>query len=188
MTDQAQYVAAFSTAAENVGSKVVSFPDLEQALIYLARHAGGAVMLPDFPSGQRHGLPERLQQQGLEVVSSHLREAGKTAAAGLTGVNFALADTGTLVLESTEEDIRLATTLPERHFALLDPRKILADSLVAVAPMRAMHQRASRNYVAYITGPSRTADIERVLTIGVHGPSELHILLVPGLSDDLLEM
>ena len=51
-----------------------------------------------------------------------------------------------------------------------------------------MHQRDPRNYVAYISGPSRTADIERVLTIGVHGPKELFILLVPGLSADLLEM
>ena len=129
-----------------------------------------------------------MPQAGLDVVSSHLREAVKSTPAGLTGVNFALADTGTLVLESTDEDIRLATMLPARHFALLDPQKILADSLVAVAPMRTMHQRGSRNYIAYITGPSRTADIERVLTIGVHGPKELYVLLVPGLSDDLLEM
>ncbi len=54
--------------------------------------------------------------------------------------------------------------------------------------MRQMHERSPRNYVAYITGPSRTADIERVLTIGVHGPKELYILMVPGLSDDFMEM
>ena len=82
----------------------------------------------------------------------------------------------------------MATTLPPKQFALLDPKKIVADGLEAVNPLRQLHQRDSRNYVAYVTGPSRTADIERVLTIGVHGPKELFILLVPGLSDDLLEM
>jgi len=188
MPDQTQYVEAFSLVAGNVGSHVTSCSDLEQALEYLVQHAGGAIMLPEFPSGRRHGLAERLRKAGLEVISANLREAGKTAAASLTGVNFALADTGTLVLESTDENIRLATTLPVRHFALLDPRKVLSDGLAAVAPMRTMHQRDPRNYIAYITGPSRTADIERVLTIGVHGPKELHILLVPGISDDLLEM
>lgn len=188
MTEQTRYVESFAAAAENVGSQVVSFPDLNQALDYLGRHADGEIMLPAFPSGQRHDLAERLQQAGLQVVTGNLRETAKSAAAGLTGVNFALADTGTLVLESTDEDVRLSTTLPERHFALLDPQKILADGLEAVEPMRQLHQRDPRNYIAYITGPSRTADIERVLTIGVHGPKELHILLVPGLSGDLLEL
>jgi len=188
MAEQRQDVKVFSEAAQNVGSQVTSYSDLAQALEYLGQHAGGTVLLPDFPSGQRHDLAERLQKAGIEVVRDNLKEAGKSAAASLTGVNFALADTGTLVLESTDEDIRLATTLPTRHFALLDPQKILSDGLAAVAPMRSMHQRDPRNYIAYITGPSRTADIERVLTIGVHGPKELHILLVPGISDDLLEM
>jgi L-lactate dehydrogenase complex protein LldG len=109
------------------------------------------------------------------------------AAAGVTGANFALADTGTVVLDSTEEPLRLASTFPERHFVLLDPRKILPDGLAAVGLLRALHRRRSPDFIAFITGPSRTADIERVLTIGVHGPRELHILLLEGLSDDPLE-
>ena len=188
MTDQERDVEVFTAVATNVGCQVESFPDLDQALDYVGRHAGGRILVPGFASGQRLGLVERLEQAGLEIATGNLREAASSAPAGLTGINFALADTGTLVLESTDEAIRLATTLPVRHFALLDPRKILADGLAAAGPLRSMHQRDQRNYIAYITGPSRTADIERVLTIGVHGPKELHILVVPGLSDDLLEM
>ena len=188
MTDKAHYTDAFSAAAVAVGSRVVRLQDADQVLEYLGRHAGGPLMVPAFPSGQRLGLAEGLAGAGLEVLTGAFRQTGRSAAAGVSGVNFALADTGTLVLDSTDEAIRLATTLPERHFALLDPLKILADGLAAVAPLRALHRRDPRNYIAYITGPSRTADIERVLTIGVHGPKELHILLVPGLSSDLLEL
>jgi L-lactate dehydrogenase complex protein LldG len=188
MAKKTKYVEAFTTAAENVGSQVVSFSDIDQALEYVGQHGGGSVVVPTSPFSQRLALTKRLQQSGLSVITENFRETARNAASGITGVNFALADTGTLVLESTDEAIRLTTTLPKRHFALLDPRKILADGLAAVKPLRTMHQRDPRNYIAYITGPSRTADIERVLTIGVHGPKELHILLVPGISDDLMEM
>jgi L-lactate dehydrogenase complex protein LldG len=105
----------------------------------------------------------------------------------LTGANFGIAATGTVVLESTDEAVRIATTLPEKHFVLLDPRKILATADEAVPLLGDFHKQMPQAYLAYISGPSRTADIERVLTIGVHGPAELHILLLEGLSEDLME-
>ena len=99
-----------------------------------------------------------------------------------------MADSGTVVLDSTDENIRLATTLPEVHFVIVDPDTILADNLAAVEIMTAMHTGTEPRFVAYITGPSRTADIERVLTIGCHGTRELHILVVPSVSSEPIEM
>ncbi len=92
-----------------------------------------------------------------------------------------------MVLNSTDEEIRLATTLPEIHFILVDPATILKDNLAAVQPMTDFHQGNDPKFIAYITGPSRTADIERVLTIGCHGPREVHILLVDDISNNLME-
>ena len=129
-----------------------------------------------------------IEATGAEVMQTELRQRASKAAVGVTGANFAFAATGTVVLDSTAEDIRLATTLPEHHVVLLDPRKILEDDLAAVPYLRNFHQNSPRNYLAYITGPSRTADIERVLTIGVHGPKQLHILLLTSLSADPMEM
>jgi L-lactate dehydrogenase complex protein LldG len=182
-------LGTFIEVARKVGAEVTCPKTVEEAARYVATRAGGSLLLPRFPGAERLGLEEELRGAGCEVIGGPFGTAdAKGAAAGVTGANFAIADTGTLVLESTDETVRLATTLPERHFALLDPRKIVADGLAAVEPLEAFHRSAPRNYLAYISGPSRTADIERVLTIGVHGPRELHILLIEGISDDFLEM
>jgi len=178
----------FVEALKKVGGQVAEVADVGEAAAYIAAHVTGAVLLPAQPSLQRAGLVAALEADGVALVKDSWREQGPAASAGVTGANFALADTGTLVLDSTAEALRLTTTLPERHFALLDPGKILADSLAAVPYLRGFHERAPRNYLAYITGPSRTADIERVLTIGVHGPRELHVLLMPGLSSNFYEL
>lgn len=178
----------FVQVAGKIGAEVVEFAEIAGAIAYIAERAGGPLLLPPFASSQREGLGEKLRLAGCQVIEGDLRPQAASAAAGVTGANFALADTGSVVLESTAEAIRLATTLPERHFVLLDPATIVADGLAAVPILRRFHQLAPRNYLAYISGPSRTADIERVLTIGVHGPCELHILLVEGISGDFFEM
>lgn len=181
-------IEQFSEMAKQAGAEVVSTESVGAAVSYMSTRVSGPMLVPSFATGGRFKLRSVLKKAGVDVVTEHLRECGEQAEGGVTGVNFAIADTGTLVLESTAEDVRLATTLPEKQFALLDPDKIVADGLEAVAPLRRLHEKTSQNFVAYVTGPSRTADIERVLTIGVHGPKELHILLVPGLSEDFGEM
>jgi len=181
-------VTVFSEAARAVGAKVESVAGVDAVVDYVKQLATGPVMVPDFASAKRLDLVTSLKAAGVALVPNNLRQEAATAAIGVTGANFAFAATGTVVLESTAEDIRLATTLPEHHVVLLDPAKILEDDMAAIPHLRTFHQNSPRNYLAYITGPSRTADIERVLTIGVHGPKQLHILLLPGLSKDPLEM
>ncbi|HKL25118.1 MAG TPA: lactate utilization protein [Desulfuromonadales bacterium] len=181
-------LSGFIEALQKVGGQAREIETVQQAAAYIADRVKGSVLLPEQSSLDRAGLAKALDAAGLEVIRNGWRERSADAEGGVTGVNFALADTGTLVLDSTEEALRLTTTLPEKHFALLDPGKLVADSLAAVPYLRDFHARSPRNYLAYITGPSRTADIERVLTIGVHGPRELHVLLLPGLSDDFFEI
>lgn len=177
----------FCQAAIQVGADVAVVSDVNSLADYVAKHLEGTLMTPNCPTLARAGVVSALQEQGLAVVTDDLRQHGATAAAGLSGANFGIAATGTVALESTAEAVRIATTLPEKHFVVLDPRKILADYDAALPVVRQFHERLPQTYLAYLTGPSRTADIERVLTIGVHGPKELHLLLFEGLSDDPLE-
>lgn len=182
------YWRQFVESTQRAGADVFAAETLHQAMEYIANKVQGTTLVPHTPLAARHDLARLLQDAGVEVYAGDFRQAGQMPAAGVTFCNFAMADTGTVVLESTDEDIRLATTLPEVHFVIVDPKKVLADNLAAVEPLKALHAGSAPCFVAYISGPSRTADIERVLTIGCHGPRELHIVLVPSVSSDLMEI
>jgi len=97
------------------------------------------------------------------------------AAVGITGAEYALADTGTLVVMSATE-ARLASLLPPVHIAVIESSRILTglDELLIQEP-RPGDRTAS---MVLITGPSRTADIEQILVRGVHGPGEVHVVIL----------
>jgi L-lactate dehydrogenase complex protein LldG len=112
----------------------------------------------------------------------HLRGLAARADLGLTGVDLAIAETGTLVLVSGEGRPRSTSLLPPCHIALFD-RAALVESLRQVGVvLEAWHADgrapAGGAVVNFITGPSRTADIELTLTRGVHGPKEVHAIFV----------
>jgi L-lactate dehydrogenase complex protein LldG len=104
------------------------------------------------------------------------RDAAAASRVGVSEMEWALADTGSVVQDASDVALRLVSTLPEIHVALLPADRILpglADVIPKLDPARAP-------YISFITGPSRTADIERVLTIGAHGPSRLVIVVHDG--------
>lgn len=185
MTEKHQEL--FTEIAQRVGAEVKEVANLQAAAQYISSISKGTTLVPETPLAQKHNLRSLLTTEGIDVFSGNFRNAGHVPDSGVTFCNFCMADSGTVVLESTDENIRLATTLPEIHFVIVDPAKILEDNLAAIPPMTRMHEGNDPRFVAYITGPSRTADVERVLTIGCHGPRELHILLVSDISSDLME-
>ncbi len=91
-----------------------------------------------------------------------------------------IAQTGTCIVVTDDEALRLETMLPEVSVILLNSADILPDLPSAAPFLRAEQTQGRASYVSFITGPSRTADIERVSAIGVHGPLELHIVLIGG--------
>jgi L-lactate dehydrogenase complex protein LldG len=102
------------------------------------------------------------------------REAAAEARIGISQADWAVAATGTLVVDATQVEQRLVSTLPPIHVALVATSRLRADLPSVLAQLHP----SQAGYISLITGPSRTADIERVLTIGVHGPGRLIILFV----------
>ena len=103
------------------------------------------------------------------------------AGAGITGVDFVLAESGTLVLSSVTERVQVASLAPPMHIALYrrsqlvgSLEEVLSRLPIATSPDRTTAGRS----VIFVTGTSRTADIEQILIRGVHGPREVHAILV----------
>jgi len=115
--------------------------------------------------------------KGFELIDAGMRSRLAGIDIGFTVCDLGIAETGSLVLDSAREDVRLATMVSEIHVAVLPKSRLRATSYEAEAEMLKFMQNGP-NYLAFITGASRTADIERVLALGVHGPLELHILLL----------
>jgi L-lactate dehydrogenase complex protein LldG len=122
---------------------------------------------------QALGVSEILAGLGVEIVSS---QAGKDTLAqcdlGVTGVDMALPETGTLVLRASPDRSRAVSLLPRVHLALVRAANLRADLATVLREMRA------DPYSVFVTGPSRTADIELTVTIGVHGPQVLHVWML----------
>jgi L-lactate dehydrogenase complex protein LldG len=118
------------------------------------------------------GVIEKLRGSGIRVQT----EADPQIRAGLTGAGAAIAETGTLVLRGGAAYPLTASLLPEIHLAVLNEEDIVPDLHSALTA-----QEIERNSsVVLISGPSRTADIEMTLTMGVHGPREVVVFLYRG--------
>ena len=122
-------------------------------------------------------LGERCREATIDCISSGMRDHLTGIDVGFSYGDIGLAETGTVVINCPDEELRLATMVCDYHVCVLPKANIVTDGYAAEAQLREFMLDAP-NYTAFITGPSRTADIERVLSIGVHGPLELHILIL----------
>jgi L-lactate dehydrogenase complex protein LldG len=206
-TEQRQAaVRQFRTAAEKVSAVVSEVASLEQALAYavdLCAHKQACELLaagcgeplssaaetlcdlkqtkvmaaPGLPPERWETLKQMCEPLGIRLTEGSLREHLSGIDIGLTLADYGIAETGTLVIDSSTESVRLATMVSEIHVAIL-PLSRLRETAYELEQELTAYMQTPANYLAFITGASRTADIERVLAIGVHGPLELHILLL----------
>ena len=139
---------------------------------------GNTLAAPGFPADQTRLLQEGCAARGLRFVNGDLRSRAGGIEVGVAWALAGLADTGTCVVQSTDEDVRLATMLPETGVILLRRSQILPSLEDSAELLHELFSGDGSSFVAFISGPSRTADIERVLTLGVHGPLALHAVLI----------
>lgn len=204
--DAGSLPARFSLELEKVGGRVTHLPSREAVGDFLAgllaaeRSAKSVVSNAGVLSGAAGEARANVIPPWGEFLgrNSAARRDGETGAAaqllrdeykhllveaefGVTSADYGLADTGTLVLISGGEQHRLPSLLPPVHVCVLRTDLILPS-------MSDLLMRTRRSFAApgtapaaltCITGPSRTADIEQCIAIGIHGPQELHVLLYP---------
>lgn len=199
-------MTAFQRAAENVSAVVYRVPSMEAALSYALTVCENKEACQLLVSGCENRLSDPAEklcdskqtkvlaaplmteddinfmgtlcaQSGVRLVREGLRDHLAGIDMGFTIADYGIAETGTLVIDSSSEDVRLATMISEVHVAVLPAGRLRKTSFDLEEELRDRFGNAP-NYYAFITGASRTADIERVLALGVHGPLELHILVL----------
>jgi len=172
----ADLVAAFRARSEALAStvdQVAGLADVPRAVAaYLAEHKlpARAVCVPDLAGLDWRGA-------GLDVEA---RGAVDHDLVGITGCFRAIAETGTLMLCTGAATPATVSLLPETHIAVVLAPSILASMEEAWAAARAEFGQMPRA-VNFISGPSRTGDIEQTIVLGAHGPYRVHVVIVRGL-------
>ncbi len=192
------YLAKFEAEWEKVAGnayRVSNMNELEAVCQkILAPAETQAVVMSGNPLLAELGIADRLTAlnnsvtswaAGVEVVGTDalpdFNKASFAAGAGITGVDFVLAESGTLVLSSATERVQVASLAPPIHIALYRRSQLVGslDEVLARLPISNFPGRSTAGRsVVFITGTSRTADIEQILIRGVHGPREAHAILV----------
>jgi L-lactate dehydrogenase complex protein LldG len=194
-----QGLERFKTEFEKVGGefyRVAVMEDVPALIGRIAAQRNATRVVAWDAAALGADLAPGLTAEGLEVVvaaAGHEDEearmkhriAAAEAQIGVTGADFALAETGTLILLSGRGRPRSTSLLPDYHVAVFG-KGALVESLEQVGVLlEALHVdpalTMSGAMINFITGPSRTADIELTLTRGVHGPKEVHAIFVESL-------
>ena len=169
--------------AQAVQTITAEVADFRAACLYAVdvtlRQGGSGIAAPGISGKNLSHLKAACKAGGLRLLTKNLRENIGQISIGLTIADWGIAETATLVMDSTSEDFRIATMLCETHVAVLPKSRIVPD-VMSLEDELASALKTAPKYLAFISGASRTADIERVLTIGVHGPQELHLLILEG--------
>ncbi|MDR2051454.1 MAG: lactate utilization protein [Deltaproteobacteria bacterium] len=194
-------VSLFKKRATAVTAKVVEVKDLREAMSYALEvcekkdfceqvYVGDNVKLGSYgKAAQKMLAAPGLSKQNFAMLEKNGKEKGFTVIRGglrahVSGIDvgfstaeMGIASTGTCVLTLNNEDMRLTTMICEAHVVAL-PKSRLVNDLEDAENFLNKIMNKGVMYTSFISGPSRTADIERVLVIGVHGPLEMHVALM----------
>ncbi len=199
-------VETFYAKAAVVGAKVITAKNEDEAIAYILQVAAEkdpCEILVDEPhaelgSKNANGMPTRKQriiaapclestlyaklqkacaEKGQICLEEGLRNYLGGVDIGLATAQCAVAASGTCLVNSDSEEKRLATMISEICILMVQKSHIYAELFDITSLLREM-QQVSGSYVTFISGPSRTADIERVPAVGVHGPLEQHVIIL----------
>lgn len=162
----------FAESAEAVGAIIKRFSSAGETTLYLNQLAGGGKI-------RSSTLPPALAQQ-LAGIDISAQSSTDDTSLCISFAEAGIAATGSLLLSLPDPGRRGVTALATKHAVFLHGKTIVPTLRDLSTTLKEQLSGGESSYLSITTGPSRTADIERVLTIGVHGPKELHILILEG--------
>lgn len=145
------------------------------AEVYTAAGISDACVV-ESPLLREAGVLDALKAAGIQVYTDHIRLNAETVKGGLSEVHYGIADLGTLVQASSDVDARIVATMSEYYIGVVKGSTIVPEYDDMFDVLCALPELP--NFVGFVTGPSRTADIECVSTVGVHGPLQLTAIVV----------
>ncbi|MCZ6633373.1 MAG: LUD domain-containing protein [bacterium] len=184
----AAVIAQFKTKYETLsGIAHVAQNALEVAEVVMSilqASEGKRVALGEMPEAVTEAVESACQAAGIEVLkppfdNTLLPKSIDDAEVGVSWAAFAVAETGSLVEFATNDATRLVSTLPDTHVGIVLASELVETLKEAASPIRAfLEANPESANVTFISGPSRTADIEMKLTLGVHGPEVAHAVIL----------
>ena len=164
------------------GKRVASGDEAREYVLELAREREAELLVRwDVDELEALGVDGSLSEAGIEVAVwrelADFKEVAGKAGIGLSTAAWAIAETGTLVLEGGPGMGRSVTLLPPTHVAIVPVEKILRTVPEAIEKYAGDADGLPAN-VCFHTGPSRSGDIEMALFVGMHGPGDVHVILV----------
>ena len=175
--------AQFISELNNVNTKVLEASDeteIAKSLLELVKEKElGSFSIWESQFLKKLKIKEELKNAGLKLVTAMNKNRIAKSDIGVTEVDYAIADTGTLVLLANKNQPRSVSLLPPTHLAIVRPENLVRNihDLFVILKGRLTEGEDITSCMTFITGPSRTADIELNLTLGVHGPKELYVII-----------
>lgn len=178
----------FMNEITKVSGKAIILKSEDEIKDYVIRlveeHSAKSLAIWESDFVKQINLRKFLEIKGLKFASLNSKEEMAEADIGITEADFGIADTGTLVLIANEKQPRSVSLIPPIHVAILHSDVILEKMEdVFVIFKNSLDETGSiaklTSCITFITGPSRTGDIELNITLGVHGPKELFVLICP---------
>jgi L-lactate dehydrogenase complex protein LldG len=176
-TDLEMRMRQFRKAIEELSGKIHFAGSGADACAYITSLLEGRIAVAsNAPFPRECGITALAGVRTGLTAEKELRALCARADIGITSADYALADTGTLVIFSSTEEARMISLLPPAHLAVIPHDRILSglDELFSLVP----RPDTKTSSMVFITGSSRTADIEQILIRGVHGPGELYVVVV----------
>ena len=167
-----------ASAASAEVFRVKTAAEAQEVVVNLAKFTNAKkVVAVNSPLQQAAGINDQLSSMGITVYTelTDITEHAESADIGISTVEFGIAESGSVCMDGYAFESRLVSMLPPIHIAFMSSKNVVLGITEAFEIISKVYDRG---YVSFITGPSRTADIERVLTIGVHGPSRFVLIAI----------